>query len=250
MVTNGGDTSIGGAHRSFPSTVWSAIEAAQGLTKAEARERIGRILAAYWKPIYVTIRAGWSKKSEDAKDLTQSFFAFLLEADAMSRVRRERGRFRGFLKTSLRNFLANRQRAESAIKRGGNETMISLESAAAELEAHVAASAQRPPDEIFDNEWARALLQGAREDFERSAESGRAATVEVFRLFQEAGPGEEGPVYERIAARLGVTRDSVVHHLQRARSIIRERVLARIREYAQDADELREELDLIQRAWL
>lgn len=242
-----GDTSIGGPGRSFPSTVWSAIEEVQGLSEQQAREKVGRILAAYWKPVYVAIRAGWSRGSEDAKDLTQSFFAFLLDGDVLHRVRRGRGRFRGFLKASLRNFLANDHRADAALKRGGAETLVSLEAAAKEIDENLPSPAGRSPEQIFDNEWARALFQGAIEDFERGAQD--PAMVRVFRLFQEASRGDEGPVYERIAAKTGLSRNAVEHHLQRAREAIRDRVLARIREYAADDIELQQELELIRGAW-
>ncbi len=244
------DTSIGGPGGYFPTTMWSAIEEAQALSESEARERVGRLIGAYWKPIYFCVRAGWSKSAEDAKDLTQSFFAFLLSGDVLQKVQRGRGRFRGFLKSTLRNFLANQHRDEYRIKRGGDETIVALDVSDPEFEALLPAASGRTPEQIFDNEWARTLIKNSIEDFEkREREAGHAVTMDVFRRFQAPGEGGEGPVYERIAAELGITRDSVEHHLQKARAAIRDLILERIKEYALDDVEIQQELELIRNAW-
>jgi len=226
--------------------MWSAIEEARGLTEAEARTRLGSLLTAYWKPIYIAVRAGWGKSSEDAKDLTQSFFTWLLSGDVLKKVDRGRGRFRGFLKAALRNFLANAHRSERQLKRGGGETFVSLDLADPRLEAALPASDGRSPEQIFDREWARSLLESALAEYEKRADP---VDLECLRRFEAGADEAEGPLYDAIAGRLGLTRDNVRHRLARARSEIREILMARIRDYALDDVELQQELDLLKDAW-
>ncbi len=242
----GRDTSLGGPGGAFPSTLWSALEEAREASDEEARARLGALVAAYWKPAYHCIRAGWGKSSEDAKDLTQSFFTWLLSGKVLSKVERGRGRFRGFLKAALRNFLSNAHRGERAAKRGGDETFVRLDLADPRLEAAVPAASGRTPEQVFDREWARSLLEGALAEFERDADP---ETLAIFRRQAELGEADASRVYETIASERGLGRDAVKHQLARARARLREILVSRIREYALDDVEVQQELDLLKDAW-
>ena len=109
-----GDTSIGGSRRDFPSTSWNLI---RGAGKAQ-REHLERLIYLYWKPAYLYLRAAGRKSVEDAKDLTQDFFARLIERKDWERLSPERGSFRGFLKRALKNFMIDAARREQARRPG------------------------------------------------------------------------------------------------------------------------------------
>src|SRR6185436_21073603 len=98
-------TQIGGGDGAYPSTSWTLLRAAADRSSEEWRSRLGTLLQAYWKPVYQSIRARWRKSNEDAKDLTQGFFALLMESNDFARVTREHGTFRSYLKTALDHFL-------------------------------------------------------------------------------------------------------------------------------------------------
>src|SRR5256885_9151341 len=106
-----GDTTLGGSARSFPTTQWSQVLAAQDPTQPGYRDRLDALLRVYWKPAYAYIRVAWRKSNEDAKDLTQAFFARLLQNGRIAAVQTEGGRFRSYLKQALRNFLIDAERA-------------------------------------------------------------------------------------------------------------------------------------------
>lgn len=236
----GRETSIGGPGGAFPETLWTVLEEARELPQSGARERLDQLVRAYWKPVYRCVRAGWGRGPEESKDLTQAFFTWLLSEDVLRKVERGRGRFRGFLRASLRNWLANRHRHDRQIKRGGGRPVAALEAVGADP-----ASPEPPPDEQFDREWARALLEDAMEEFERRV-GGKPA--EVLKAYQGA-EGDEGPRYESVAAATGLTRDAVKHHLARARDEIRAILVERIKSYALDDAELQQEVELLRSAW-
>jgi RNA polymerase sigma-70 factor (ECF subfamily) len=219
--------------------MWTAIEEAR--VQPAARQRLDAIIRSYWKPVYVCIRAGWGKAAEDAKDLTQAFFTWMLDGDVLAKVERGRGRFRGFMRATVRNFLSNRHRYERQLKRGGPRVALDISDPA--IGAAVPPAAGLTPEDLFDREWARTLLENAVAEFERSAD---ARAVEVFRLFQS---GIDEPVYESIAARTGLTRDVVKHLLQKSRERLREIIVGRIKEYALDDVETQQELELLRNAW-
>ncbi|MBI2900995.1 MAG: sigma-70 family RNA polymerase sigma factor [Planctomycetes bacterium] len=177
-----GETELGGTARSFPSTVWSQILSAADPTDARAREHLGRLLQIYWKPVYAYVRLAWHKTVEDAKDLTQSFFALLLEKGHLGRVRPERGSFRGYLKTALKHFLINAE--EAAAVRRGRRPLISLDAPESELERLGLGAAGDTPERAYDREWFRALFEASLDELRsRLDREGKALYFEVFRNY-------------------------------------------------------------------
>ena len=138
----------------FGSPRWSVVLAA-GEEGTAAREALESLCQTYWLPGYVRRRAA---NADDAQDLTQAFFAMLLENRAFGAADSARGRFRAFLLTSLRNFLANEHERATALKRGGGKAVISLDAGAAEQ--YLVRDAQRTltPEQEFERRWALALL--------------------------------------------------------------------------------------------
>jgi RNA polymerase sigma-70 factor (ECF subfamily) len=148
-------TAIGGnAHHSaaFTTTHWSVVLQAQGESPA-AQEALEKLCRTYWWPLYGFVRRqGYSP--EEAQDLTQGFFELLLERKDFEAVRREKGRLRSYLLTSLKNFLAKARRRELAIKRGEGRALVSLEHLLARERADLEAANTLSADRIYERRWA------------------------------------------------------------------------------------------------
>src|SRR6516162_8829438 len=112
------------AESRFPTTRWSLIVATRQRPTTQARDALALLCASYWYPLYVFVRRR-CERIEDAQDLTQGFFACLLEKEYLKDFERERGRFRAFLLAAFRHFIANERDRERTLKRGGGQTPIS-----------------------------------------------------------------------------------------------------------------------------
>ncbi|MGH9580978.1 MAG: RNA polymerase sigma factor [Terriglobales bacterium] len=126
------DTSMGGASGRFPATRWSAILAARSDDAGERQRAYATLVAAYWKPVYKYIRLRWGKPNEDAKDLTQEFFARLMEKGFLDNYDPRRARLRTYLRVCADGMVANEARAARRQKRGGEAVMVPLDFEAAE----------------------------------------------------------------------------------------------------------------------
>ena len=113
------DTKIGGPSGKFPATRWSAVLASRSDDPAERSRALEAIAGAYWKPIYKYLRIRWGKSSEDAKDLTQEFFAKLFEKEYLNDFDPAKARLRTFLRVCVDRFVANDFKAATRLKRGG-----------------------------------------------------------------------------------------------------------------------------------
>ena len=246
---NSGDTSIGGARRDFPSTCWTLIRKAGGKNP----ESLERLIYLYWKPAYFYLRAAGKKSVEDAKDLTQDFFTRLVERKDWERLDPERGSFRGFLKRALKNFMIDASRREQA-RQPSSKFVFKFEDCRDEPVAP-------DPESAFDREWARTVLRDSIHQLrERLRKDGSANVFEVFRLYclpegEKGDPGESsrfiggldssGTTYADVAKRLGLRESDVRKRLARCRSVLREIVLERIREYSGDDRDVRDEFEAI-----
>ena len=150
----------------FPSTHWSVVLAA-GRSQAEpeiAQAALAELCQTYWAPLYSFVRSrGYIM--HDAQDLTQSFFAYLIERKIYTRVDRQKGRFRSFLLASLKNFLADAFDRDRTLKRGGGQDFLPLheeqvEEAESLFQTHGAMSSE---DQIFDRSWAETLVTAGLE---------------------------------------------------------------------------------------
>jgi RNA polymerase sigma factor (sigma-70 family) len=222
----------------FDTTDWSIVLDAgtDGARKRRALERLCRI---YWRPVYGFVR-GLGNDPEQAKDLTQSFFAHLLEGDFFASADPDRGRFRGYLRKSCRLFLGNEWQKRTAEKRGGGQTDIPWENLTPEDERQFTGTGD--PATNFDRQWALALLREAMGRLE--AEHATPAARREFHLLRpyltvRPDPGD----YDRLAEELGVPRGSVpvlVHRLgKRYQELIRAAVAATVVTRTEVEEELR-----------
>lgn len=217
----------------FPSTRWSRILAPAGEADLDALAR------AYWRPIRAYLAARAHCSLDDASDLTQEAFAWLMTSGLLAKADPARGRFRGFLKRALANFATEQWRKAQAKKRGGAIAATALDAADELVDRN-----GRTPDQVLDDEWRRELLATARSQLQRELEgNGRAVHWALFHdWFLAAG---EQPDHATLAARHGITRTDVSnwldHGKRRFRSLLRDLVADTV----SSDDELRGEL-----AWL
>jgi RNA polymerase sigma-70 factor (ECF subfamily) len=220
----------------FPSTCWSQI-CRGSKEKSAAWEHLAH---RYWKPIHRYLRAGLGARG-DAGDLTQDFFAWMLDSDFLERVDPERGRFRGFIKVALRNYVRDRHRREKAIKRGGATWTRALSEVAQDDVATLGGEA-RTPEEELDHAWRSELLQRAIDQLrEALVASGRER---LFRVFEEYYLAEENTLdYRAVASRHGISRTDVTNYLTRAKKLFRAHLKTLVLETVHHSDDLREELE-------
>ncbi len=144
--------------RVFGTTRWTVVLQAGGPTSAGSVRALEQLCRTYWYPLYSFARRN-GVPPHDAEDLTQSFFTFLLEKDAIARADRERGRFRSFLLTAFKNFHANERASQSATKRGGGRVIVSLDELQAENRFQHEPHTGLTPERLYDQKWALSLLE-------------------------------------------------------------------------------------------
>jgi RNA polymerase sigma factor (sigma-70 family) len=206
------DTQIGGENARFPDTIHSVIAAAASNQPAGQEA----IVAAYWKPVYRYIRVKWRKSNEDAKDLTQSFFAAALEKSFFRGYDARKGTFRTFLRVCLDRFLANDRKFESRQKRSAELVTLDFD-----------ASGPKSPEEIFERECARALFEDAVDDLRESLQA-RGRDV-CFKVFERYDLAEEPASYDQLARDFSISAITVTNYLAAARRELRRLVLERRR---------------------
>jgi RNA polymerase sigma-70 factor (ECF subfamily) len=221
----------------FATTRWTMVRAA-GASAADALESL---CSAYWFPLYAYVRRhGFSK--EDAEDLTQAFFAMLLERQDFAGLKRESGRFRAFLLAALKNFLANERDRAGRLKRGGNITHFSLDWQSADTQFQIADGSQIPPDAAYDREWAVALLERVIARLrEECAAGGKGERFECLKDYLTVGKGEIP--YTTAAAVLEMDEGALrvaVHRLRkRYRELLREEIAHTLSDPAMVEEEMK-----------
>lgn len=234
------ETEMGGPSRSFPATSWTLIEEARAGKARGESESFRRLVELYWKPVYGFIRQSGPRSNEDAKDLTQEFFArIVLDGSLIERYQPGHGGFRPFLKTAVRNFLHQDHRDASTQKRGGGAAMLSLS-----VPEHQALPDTRglTPEEAFDGAWEREVLAEALKRLEHTLRSeGKEAYWEVFRSCEMPTDGE-APTYQEIGDRLQLSRDTVKNYLTAARKAFLEAAKQVVVQYVDTPEDLSKEL--------
>jgi len=233
----------------FANTQWSVIVAA-GKTQTDpetARSALAQLCQTYWPPLYTYVRArGWSV--HDAQDLTQSFFAELIERKIYARTDPEKGKFRSFLLASLKHFLSHAREREQTLKRGGGYEFLPLDEGRTEeaeslFQTHIfSGRAAFPEDTLFERTWAQTLIATALDRLAADYKAeGKETLFQTFQTFLTIGP-DPLPPYSDLAARLAVTESTVRSHITRLRARYREMLRAEVRRTLNSEAEVDEEL--------
>ena len=238
------DTDLGGPASAFPATRAGLVTAAGSTDPAVRKQAFEVLVSVYWKPVYKYLRIKWAINNEDAKDLTQAFFACALEKAFFDPFDPATARFRTFLRVCVDGFVAKQRRAASRLKRGSGVELVSLdfEGADGELLRQAVASGT-DPDDFFRQEWVRGLFALAVEDLRREcAASGKDAHFALFRRYDLEGPNEPGRLtYAHLGREFNLSETQVTNYLALARRRFRQLVLERLRATTGSAEEFREE---------
>jgi RNA polymerase sigma factor (sigma-70 family) len=238
------DTDLGGPVAAFPATRGSVVRAAGSADAAVRRQAQEALIAAYWKPVYKYVRFKWGAANEDAKDLTQAFFARAMERDFFDRFDPTKARFRTFLRVCVDGFVANERRAAGRLKRGPAELLpLDFEGAEGEFCRHPPAAGS-DPDDFFRREWLRELFALAVEDLRHEcAASDRNTHFALFERYDLDGPdAAEGLTYARLGEEFGLPATQVTNYLALARREFRRLLLDRLRECTAGEEEYQQEL--------
>lgn len=223
----------------FATTRWTMVRAAG----ASADDALETLCTAYWFPLYAYVRRhGFSK--EDAEDLTQAFFAKLLERQDFAGLKQESGRFRAFLLAALKNFLSNERDRAGRLKRGGNITHLSLDWHSADTQFQISDAGQIPPDAAYDREWAVALLERVISKLrEESVAEVKSERFEQLKSYLTMGKGEIP--YASAAAVLSLDEGSVRVAVHRLRKHYRELLRREVADTLADPAMVDEELAVL-----
>lgn len=216
--------SAAGLPAGFATTRWSVVLAARAADTTAARQAMETLCRACWYPLYAFVRST-GHSAHDAQDLTQEFFARLLEKDWLQAAAPERGRFRTFLLMAMKRFLINEWHKNGAVKRGGHATHVPLDTE--DAERRFAAEPELPPDAIFERRWAMTLLEQTLSALEAEfATAGKAADFHAMK--QCLALERSGIPYADLAARLQMTDGAARVAVHRLRKRFRELFRAHI----------------------
>jgi len=222
----------------FPTTRWTLLRTAQDPSSPGYRAALNELASLYWRPISAYFQTRWSRKPEEAADLTQDFFQALCEKEFLKNLDPSRGRFRSYVRMALDNFARQEHRFSNARKRGGEAAYIPMDLAAAFQPARTST-----PDEIFLREWARSVMMLAVDELELECSgAGKAAEYELFRARDLEGVSGNPPSYGDLGRRFGMSEIEVTNVLYRVRRRLRELVLLRVRDTVDSEAEAEAEL--------
>jgi|ERR1017187_3787830 RNA polymerase sigma-70 factor (ECF subfamily) len=245
MAVNPQKTTVTGAN--FLTTAWSVVLQAGQDKCAGAAQALETLCRAYWPPLYAYARRE-GLTPQDAQDATQEFIGNLLMRNDLASVSPEKGRFRSFLLGALKNFLVSRWRKEHALKRGGNNAFVMLESGEAEKLCQPELIDQLSPEKIFDRRWAITVMACALDRLRAEHQS-----PEQSRLFAALKPVLEGSGrienQTAMASELGVSPGALATAATRLRNRYRIMIEDEVRRTLEKPADLAEELRVLREAW-
>ena len=229
----------------FASTHWSVIVAAASGDSEKARRALAELCQTYWAPLYTFVRSrGYSV--HDAQDLTQSFFAHLIEQEIYARTDQTRGRFRAFLLAALKNFLSDAYTHAHRLKRGGAAEFLPLDEERAEaaeslFQTHCA-NGELHEDRFFERAWAEALVGASLERLSKEYGSeGKRSLFQQLKIFLTGG-ADPLPTYDELAGQMQLPASTLRSHVTRLRIRYRELLRAEVRQTVQTDTEVDGEL--------
>lgn len=224
----------------FPATQWTVVLTAGGTPSPEAAAALEGLCRSYWYPLYAFVRRG-GHSPPDAQDLTQEFFARLLEHNWIAHADRQRGRFRSFLLMAMKRFLVKEWDKAKALKRDGQAQRVPMELDTAESRYTRELADTRTPEQLFEKQWALALLESVlRRLHEIYTRDGKGA---LFQALEPCLVGSRNTQpYAVLAAELGMTEGAARVAVCRLRERYRECLKAEVAQTVASAAEVDEEL--------
>lgn len=224
----------------FAPTRWSVVLAA-GRNTLHAAPALEQLCRSYWRPLYAFARRR-GLTPHDAEDAVQAFFARILERGVIGQADPERGRFRTFLLTALRNFMENERERAGAAKRGGGAAVVELDAQDAETRYRLEPMDARSPEAVFERQWAVTLLEQVLARLEAEY-AGRGQGVLFQALKTRLAEGRDAGGFAEIARNLGLSEEAArmaAHRLrQRYRAVLREEIIQTVGDPADVDAELR-----------
>ena len=215
------------------------MTAARGSDSSRAEAALTELCQTYWYPLYAFLRRR-GHESHAAEDLTQSFFASLLARDFLVKIDRQKGRFRSFLLASLKNFLADEHDRAAAQKRGGGQSVISLDGLNAESRYRLEPAHDLSPEKMYEKQWALSVLERVLSRLQAEAAAG--GRLPLFDHLQATLIDSQSTRYAAIANELGMTEGAIKTAAHRFRQRYREFLIDEISQTVADPDEVEGEI--------
>jgi RNA polymerase sigma-70 factor (ECF subfamily) len=224
----------------FPSTQWSLIAAAAATKDEQSAAALADLCSRYWYPVYAFIRRRGAR-AEDAADLTQEFFATLLEKDYLEDVDPLRGRFRSFLLIAVARFVSKQRDKAAAQKRGGGRQILSLDLQEGERRYTREPIHDWTPERVFDRKWAVTVLDqtlaSLREEHDATGKGEQFERLKVYLT------GDAGALpLAQLAEQLGTTEGAVKVAIHRLRQKYRDRLRKLVAQTVAKPDDVEDEL--------
>jgi DNA-directed RNA polymerase specialized sigma24 family protein len=224
----------------FPPTRHSVIERIRDVDPEARREAFGDLVDGYWKPVYKHLRITWRVDAEDARDLTQAFFADAFQKSWLERYEPAKARFRTFVRVCADRFVMNMRQSASRLKRGGGLQTVPLDFDAAEREIGSHLASQPEPEAFFHQEFVRALFEKTVQQLRAEYDAnGRATHFTLFDRYDLAPA--DGVSYAQLAAEFNLTTAQVTNALAQVRRRFRDRALVTLRGLCGSDQEFRRE---------
>jgi DNA-directed RNA polymerase specialized sigma24 family protein len=224
----------------FHTTAWSLVLAASGNPTTDARHALAALCQTYWNPVYAFIRRR-GHTPDQAQDLTQGFFALLLEKQFLRDVDQQRGRFRSFLLAAVKHFLANERDRAHAVKRGGGRVPVPIDVLEAESWYAPAAVEATTPERLFERRWALSVLEHVMARLR--AEYSAMGKGEQFDRLEGLLAKDADARCEALALDMGVSAGALrmsLHRLRRKyRHLLREEIAETVSTPADIDEEIR-----------
>ncbi|HUG19107.1 MAG TPA: sigma-70 family RNA polymerase sigma factor [Planctomycetaceae bacterium] len=219
-------------HPAFHTTRWSLIARAAQDSSPESRAALEELCDLYWYPLYAFVRRE-GVSPDEAQDLTQGFFVSLLERQDLRAVHEEKGRFRSFLRTSMKHFLLNYWKHNRAQKRGGGNKLMSLDFEVAEQ--RYSREPELTPDQLFDRQWALTVLDLAMAALEESYF--KQGKEQLFLKLKPALTGaSDSATGVEVAERLSMSEGAVRTALHRLRKDFRTELRRQVAETLDESE--------------
>ena len=230
----------------FATTHWSVVVGTQERDSDVAHSALGNLCETYWRPVYAFVRRT-TPDEHSAKDLTQGFFESFLGNENYRSADQQRGRFRNFLLTCVKNYLSNERNKQNTQRRGGGTTTLSIERLIEDGAPGLESNSSLSPDRNYERQWAHSVLKNARVKLQDEfKDSGKTEIYDVLHVYL-AGR-HEGIPYQAAAEQLEISVDAVKKSVERMRRRFGQLLREEIAQTVLDPSEIKDELQFLKSA--